>query len=180
MRLPFKTEDDLSKSLAATSESIRIDYQRRLEQSSVAALSAHFEKELSKEIEYQISTIGAQIKKVNLVAIILLFVLGAITLTADLPYGRIVVWFVVVLWVVYIGAMDLFFLPVLRIKQVNHWNGYQIHAREWSTLLGNTGFSEHLSLVGTEYQGDVYEDADNIELAIRGFAFVRAKRSASR
>ena len=66
---------------------------------------------------------------------------------------------------------------MLRIMKANHWNGYQKNAREWTTLLGNTGFAEHLSLVGTEYQGDVYEDADNVELAIRAYALLKAERA---
>lgn len=163
MRLPFKTEDELSNRLATTSEAIRIDYHRRLEQSSVAALSAHLEKELSSQIESKILIIGAQVKKVNLAAIVVLFVLAAITLAMDLPYGRVGAWFVALAWLAYVGATELFFLPIFRIKQANHWNGYQKHAWEWSSLRGNTGFAEHISLVGTEYRGDVYEDADNIE-----------------
>ena len=178
MRSPFKTEDDLSNRFAASSEAIRIEYHKRHEQSYVVALSAYLEKELSRQIESQVLSIGVHVKKVNFVAILILFALAAITLTVDLPYGRVSTWFVAGSWVAYITATELFFLPILRIMQAKHWNGYQTHAREWTSLLGNSGFAEHISLVGTESRGEVHEDADKIELAIRGFALLKAEQAA--
>jgi ABC-type multidrug transport system fused ATPase/permease subunit len=181
MRLTFKTEDELLNRLENMSEIIRVDYYRRLEQSSVAALSAHLKKDLANQTESKTLAIRAQIEKVNLIVSLFLLVLGVIILTTDLlPYGRVVAWFVTGMWVFYIGATELFFLPILRLIHANHWSGYQIDARTWATLLGNSGFAEHLSLVSTEYRGDVEEDADNIELAIRGYALLKAEQAAIR
>ena len=86
------------------SEASRIDYQRRLEQSAVAALSAHLEKELASQIESQALAIHAQVKNVNLGVALLLVVLGLFTLVAGFPYGRVVAvlsQFCMVIWLCY-------------------------------------------------------------------------------
>jgi len=180
MRPPFKTEQQLSDRLASLGEAVRVDYCRRVEQSSVAVLAAHLEKEQAGRVESQASQTRAQVARVNLAACALLLVLAMLTLIADLPYSRVVAWFVAGVWVAYVGAAELFFLPLLRLHQAKHWNWYQKHAREWATLLGNQGFAEHMAMVGAEFRGEAPDDVDAVHLAIRGFALGQAERAAGR
>lgn len=180
MRPPFKTDQELSDQLASLSEAIRFDYCRRVEQASVAALAAHFERDLADRIKSQASTTKTQVTRVNLTACTLLVTLAAATLIADLPYVRVVAWFFAGAWVAYLGAAELFILPQLRLQQAKHWNGYQKHAREWTMLLGNQGFAEHLAITGAEFRGEAPDDADTVHRAIRGFALAQALQAARR
>lgn len=180
MRLPFTTEQQLLDRFALLSEAVRIDYYRRVEQASVAALAAHLEKDLAARIESQESAARAQAKRVNLAVVTFLVALAAVTLIADLPYGRVAAWFVAGAWVAYLGATEFLLLPQIRLQQANHWNLYQVRAREWTALLGNQGFAAHMTVVGAEYQGDAPDDADAVHLAIRGFALVQAERATLR
>jgi hypothetical protein len=180
IRPPFKTEQDFSQRLAATSECVRIDYFRRLDQASVSVLAARLEKEQSTHVELLLSTSRLQVKKVNIGACCLLLVLAAATLALDLPYGRAASWITAAAWASYVGASEFFFLPYLRLRQAKHWNDYQRHAREWTSLLGNRGFAEHMAVSGAQFLGEAPAEAETVDLAIRGFALVQAERAARR
>lgn len=177
MQPTFKTEEDLSQRLAKCSEPVRVDYYRRFEQASVAALSAHLEKEQASQVGSLTSRSLKNLKKVNLFAGILLFVLSVGTLVLDLPYGQGFSWFTATVWMAYVGVHEFFFLPNLQLLQVSHWNRYQIHAREWSVLLGHRGFAEHMATVAAAYNGEAPDDADVVDLCIRGLALIHAERA---
>ena len=179
-RPPFKTEQEFSQRLAASSEGVRIDYFRRLDQASVAVLAALLEKEQSAHVESLASSSRERLKRVNIGACCLFLVLAAATLALDLPYCRVACWFMAAAWASYVGASEFFFLPYLRLQQIKHWNDYQKHAREWTSLLGNRGFAEHMAVSKEQFRGEAPAEAETVELAIRGFALVQAERAARR
>jgi hypothetical protein len=124
MRKPFKTETELSQRLAACSEAVRLDYYRRLEQASLAVLSAHLEKEQAAQAQKQALSYNTLTKKINLSAIIVLLFLAAGALATEFLYIRVTAVVVVVFWIAYLAATELFFLPNLHLKQSQHWNSY--------------------------------------------------------
>ena len=175
--MPFKTQDDLSDRLSTCSETIRVDYHRRFETASLAVLSAHRAKEQANLFDAQANKHQAEIKRGNMFAIAALVLIEVFTLAIDLPHGRLFSGLLGVLWVVCVGAMEIFLIPTLRLQQTIHWNGYQISAREWRLLIGNQGFAEHFAVTAAEYRGEAPEDADAVQLAVRGFALIQAERA---
>lgn len=113
-------------------------------------------------------------------ACILLLLFGAVVITTNPPHARAVAWFFAGCWVAYLVATELFFLPQLGLKQMTHWNAYQIHAREWEVLLGNSGFAEYMLVCGAQFKGEAPENADAVDLAIRGYALIQAENAMLR
>jgi hypothetical protein len=175
MRAPFRTEDELIERLSKLGEVARFDYKRRIERANVAVLAAFLAKEQAGQAEARASSLRSQVRKLNIVAVLLIAGLGLASLTTESQNLRVATTVLMGFWAVYIGAVEILLLPHLTQSQTEHWYSYQVNAREWSSLLGVHGFAEHINLAGSQFKGDASTDEASVELAIRGFALLKAE-----
>jgi hypothetical protein len=176
MRLPYKSEDLLSDALSSCSEVVLSDYYRRLDLATTSAQGAHLAVDMSKAMEQRILDTHSKIKKTNLIAISAILLAGLATLVFDIQNGKTATLFAVLAWTAYLGALEIYTLPHLADQKSKYWNEYQMHAIVWRSAVGSNGFSEHMGLSRTEFHGDINDDADTVNLAIRGFALNQALR----
>jgi hypothetical protein len=179
MRPPFRTEDAFLERFSKLSEAERIDYRRRVEGAGVAALAAALAKEQARDAELRFVQIRTQLNRVNIGALVALSILGVASLIGDLPHLRNASLFLTALWIIYFCANELFLLPYLNELQKRNWYSYQLHAREWASLIGVYGFAEHIELITSQFRGQPSDSEQDVNLAIKGFALLKAEASSA-
>jgi hypothetical protein len=179
MRPPFRTEDAFLERFSKLTEAERFDYTRRVEGAGVAALAAALAKEQARDAELRFVHVRTQLNRVNIGALVALSILGVASLIGDLPHLRTASVFLTGLWLIYFGVNELLLLPHLSELQKRNWYSYQLHAREWTSLIGVYGFAEHIELVTSHFRGLPCESEKDVDLAIKGFALLKSQASSA-